>query len=629
MSAHSSPAAPKLPLHVRRFLPLLGRELQAAIPWVSFFLGMTVVALVQGVFLDGDTIGVVLGVDDGSYARLVSWMAVFAMGVQLALFDDRHGTEAFLETLPVSRRERFVVRVLSGVVVVVALNVVNVVVAVVAGLRDARHLIDPELPWQIIALTAMAWIIRDLSALAMGFLCSGLRQLSWMLLVVWVMVLFGIHLLVPGKSLWTPMAMGVVFPVAGRVVVHWGGVVLHVVVTVVAFALAVGLRADTGARAATEGLPRWRRLLHSRLTVAAGFALMAFVYWRFWQAVPDAPRVVTTERLIVTTRPVQSVAAMARDADLDTAYVEQQFGVVFPRHVRVAATGQLENAHGKAHGLAIALSPQDLGDRFVLTHELAHAAAWLLSEGVTSRDSSLSAFNEGLANAVARRRGLTAPSGHGDPHTVVLPLYRQRLLTDELLTNPSAAIATGGEGLPYALGELFIQTLIDLYGEDAPNMFLQALPASYARGHRGIALWRDAHTAAGLSFEFVRAQVFARVKDAADNDDDDADADAEKGDGAGDVAKKAKRPSRRRPLVSVADLGSSLTIDALDEHGAVISDGVTCVLRELPDQRTDSYERGCHIIKGRLVAPVVEVQVVVTNADGEARSAWTRIPIRR
>jgi hypothetical protein len=145
--------------------------------------------------------------------------------------------------------------------------------------------------------------------------------------------------------------------------------------------------------------------------------------------------------------------------------------------------------------------------RFVLYHELTHVFAAALDEGISAnRDAEARFFQEGLANYVAYEL-LDAPEERAHDRLIAAAARAQFQIRFEDLLNVPAFVARYDEHLIYDFGELWVASLVESCGQNAPERLLRALGSSAGpQKLLGRSLWRHALQQQGCDIDRVLAR---------------------------------------------------------------------------------------------------------------------------
>lgn len=219
-------------------------------------------------------------------------------------------------------------------------------------------------------------------------------------------------------------------------------------------------------------------------------------------------------------RDQKKVAALMKDSD--EAFVTVADALKAPESSRaeritVDLTSPLGSHNaGQAYWKKIRMTLQETPEESlaVLGHEIAHVVIDQITDGrLEDSFSSSRWFHEGLASwieyqyfreddaAVEYNRWLALASTWGEVHF-------DELVEDAVLTELRDSY------LVYPAGMKFIESLVAVYGEEAPSQLLTALGRPDGpRKLSGLSLWRDATTAADFDLERIRTRFRKDLRD--------------------------------------------------------------------------------------------------------------------
>jgi hypothetical protein len=127
-------------------------------------------------------------------------------------------------------------------------------------------------------------------------------------------------------------------------------------------------------------------------------------------------------------------------------------------------------------------------------------------------------FHEGLATHVEYQL-FRPPDAIFAQHLAAAAAYQRKSAEFEKLIDDSEWRIEHDPNLAYPLGQIFIEALIEVYGENAPAMVLRALAREEAPEKlSGLDLWRDALQAEGWDLSRVTTAYYRRLRDLADRE---------------------------------------------------------------------------------------------------------------
>lgn len=574
---------------------LCRREVGVLLPWLLFMVAAHMVVLVQSVVDDRSPLGL-LGWNKDGTDRVFGFCLWFVVGARIGDHDVRRGTVSFLNTLPVSPQLRFMVRAGCVGAFAAAIACLGELPTVVALLRSGD---DTHIGAALVGIgvSVVCYALRDITTVLLGLACAPLRQLTWLLAVS-----LGVAtLLADDHPRWGPL-----LPTYAAIPVEVGhtwrveqvGPLL--LVAVAAAALLIGARAGVPRRSI-----RWWPALTPRLVriVWPLTLLLFFGLWQMaWSAAAPAPvEELRTRHFVFRARHTATIDGAAFDDDVDA--LQRAFSHELTRPIRAHVTQRLAGAHGAASGTLMVLKSVD--DRFVVAHEVAHVLAHEVSGGAMAT-AKLEVFGEGLASHMARRV-VQVPSTadeHADPMARLVP--HAATFDDSWFYDADAVRERGGGVLIYAVGELFVDAMVDIYGKDAPLRVLRAVGERKGVRLRAEHALLDAIARSDMHIGAIRTRFYARLAEAAAK------------------AEAARTTPPRPPLVHAQIEGGTLVVGGVDEFGVAVD--VSCAVRDHASIRNYDEHHACRVPLQALAGPTAEVRV---SRGPYVHSAWTRVPLPR
>lgn len=575
---------------------LARREFFVLLPWLLFMVATHLVVLVQSVVDENAPLALLGWARDGT-DRVFGFSLWFVVGARIGDHDVRRGTESFLNTLPVSPQLRFAVRAATVCALATAMAALGELPTVVALLR----LDDPtDLGAALLSVGVgvACYALRDIATVLLGLAFAPLRQLTWLLAAS-----FGLAVALANSD---DPRLGPLLPTYAAIPVEVGGtwrveaIGPFVLFGVATAALLVGARAGAPRR----GI-RWLPALTPRL-VRFVWPLTLVVFFGLWQmawsAVSPAPvEELRTRHFVFRARSTAAIDGDVLDNDVDA--LQREFATQLKGPMRAHVTHRLAGAHGAARGTLMAI--KSINDRFVVAHEVAHVLAHEVSGGAMAT-AKLEVFGEGLASHMARRvvDGPSVADEHKDPMARLVP--HAATFDDSWFYDADALRARGGGVLVYAVGELFVDAMVDVYGKDAPLRVLRAVGERKGARLRAELALLDAVARSDLHIGAIRTRFYERLSAAA--------AQAE-----------ATRTTPPRPPLAHAQIeGRTLVVSGVDEFGVAVD--VTCAVRDHPYIHEYDTHDTCRVPLVELAGPTAEVRV---SRGPYVHSAWTRVPLPR
>lgn len=593
---------------------LMRREVRAAAPWTLVFLvGWVIVVLERDPGVPWP---------DSLASIAPPW---FWIGYLLGGRDEREGTEAFLEALPISRVTHVLVRYLAaqlclGLAIAIVFSIMTI------RLHAGELTVDRDEAVAAAArssITAFVVLSCALSA-GLGAVRLGVVAVSFPLVLLLVENFLVDRELWPKRLQLTDLST----------IVDLGGQLRQSDQALMVWALMMlampGIMIFSGThRRRSSGSGR-RSVYWLRGVIGC---LVAFVICNRVVSFPATPVVVSTQHYDFilpagTAKPDPSHLATL-DADFET--LAGWFGVNPDERLRADATGSLPGAHGKAAGRLIALDVDTGLQRSTVAHETAHVLASMVSNGAFNEVPEFDVLAEGLATHLAFR--ITDPGSATNPRLANLaPLTRIGILNDLHFVDADAARAIGSRMTPYYTGTAVVEAISALYGNDAVFRVVRAAEAARLSELSGAALRQDLFGRTGLWWAPVLADARARVDAAIARTDEQDGTPASTA--ASEPSPEAPSPStpdeqelsrdRRTPLPTASLRDGNLMISAARPDGRPFpsNDQIDCHFKSSHDE--DDARRGCSIPLSRLAGTWADVRVRVGN---NPVSPWLRIAL--
>jgi hypothetical protein len=451
----------------------------------------------------------------------------FTLGAGLLARELEDGTLAFLDGLPLRRRDVFLAKlaVAGGCLFLFA------IVEPVAGwlLHLAlRHSVDEPVAAATLGALALRNVVLVGMGLGLGLLFGFVRNLAWALFAMacaLVMVL---------RSAW-PRAAAAIDP-TGLVADGWAtqGFGEETAWTVLGLALAcLALAYGLFAHAGGATMARLARIAERRGVVPIAYAgaivLLCVAAYAERDApgadtdgasgahgrdavVVDRPAARRAPRKIATAHYVFNVPAgmaieerdlMAADRAFDSALKALSITMRGGEPIDVDLAGSVANTDGLAAHDRIRINVHP-GWENTLVHETVHVVAERLAgEAHRGELYRMRVFNEGLARWAEPERRASAQR-RGAEDLAVATVFRRRQLGQDNLLDADALARDLDWELAYPLGARLVDALVARYGGDAPVRVLLALnQAAFPRDLNGYELYRSAFQLAGFDLNLV------------------------------------------------------------------------------------------------------------------------------
>jgi hypothetical protein len=574
---------------MKAFAFLLRRELRAMAPVAVFFLAWWITAFAaepSSLWPDWS----------GTNALALWWLGAFFGGR-----DERQGTAAFLDALPVSRPTRVVVQCIAAIMTLgIAVAIAFVLVWVRLHDRSSWDGADPAV---VLAARACGGaFVMGAAMLAAGIATAplGVVAVTFPVIFLLLQTLFKTEL-GPWRRLLPDEVVNLV-EVGGHVRQSTPAFLFWLVFTIVCVELAVVF--SRRPRRLTE---RARGgLVGFFVVVATVFTLIAVNHIR---ALPAPPVVVETRHYVFSLPAGTTVPEPAHLAqlDADAETLARWFGLTLDEPLRADATATLPGAHGKASGRLIALDVDTGLHRRVVAHETVHVLASMASSGAFNEPSALDTLSEGLAEYLTFR--LLTPHLTINPKLKRLaPVVRNKELTDWHFVSAADAEALGGPAYPYFTGAAVVQAIADLSGEEAVFRMVRVAEGAVGTGHTGDVLRLELFGQAGLWWPAVLSRARALVNESI------AAADASAPSTSKTSEERQLELDRRSPLPTVRVVDRKLVISAVRPDGSMFpaTDEIHCSVVDSITFDVPPIE-SCNVSLSELAGTWANIQVSVGN----------------
>jgi len=373
--------------------------------------------------------------------------------------------------------------------------------------------------------------------LSLGLALSFLRRFGWLVLglLCWGYIMVREQL--PAIAVLDLFAIGDAHFEGSRWIVPSRPLAVQMSLAVVLLAIAYSLFLGMGDRL----MRGFQRLTQSRLgnacllaggfmvTIVCGALVFRFLQAEYADYEPDENGVTiaypswATSRarslhyeFIYPTNLTDRAGALLDDADTVHEKVRTFFAADAGSTLVVDATSYLPRHAGVAFWdkIRLDLSTTDhLGTlRSILGHETAHVFLERLSDSrLSDKMNSTSFFHEGVASYIEYR--LFEPERDIDALRSIAAVMRAREEVDFAEMVDSELLASRRDtNLVYPLGEVFVEAVVERYGESAVPKIVRALVREDApEGLSGLNLWRDVFQACGFNLDEVVDEFFAKL----------------------------------------------------------------------------------------------------------------------
>ncbi|MEO7576739.1 MAG: ABC transporter permease subunit [Massilia sp.] len=533
-------AAVGAPLGAAMMRGLLRKELRAQRPFLVLVFALelmhlfTVLTIPSELKSLGQTFDSVTWLD-----AFIGLLLAFAIGSGLLVREIDDGTLAFLDGLPLTRRDVYLAKFSAAMVVTAVPGVLGTLIVVATHLvtRDSLdYQIHPGLLWTNLWLT----ILLNALGVTLGMLLGFLRHLAW---IVFAMAVVAVALIKKAAP-----DLGAALDPTELTLPHFVGASWRLPAatlwTQLGAAILCGLLALALFNAAGTLLPRWRawrasRTLSARLGVpllwiliggatTAGAVYLFGTYAQKGAGAGDeavafahsADGHAATTHYTFTYQAVNSarVNELIDGADDTFLSVAKLLGVEPGGPVDVDLSGSIDNTAGTAYFDRIRMDLVKIDSLDVLAHETTHVFARRLAGGENARElDGMTVFNEGLAHWVegklARDAEQQAQFASKEELVEAIISSRHQVAPRDLTSYANLMAKVDGD-LKYPLGALVVDRLVRRYGAAAPATLLRTLGrADFPRELEGYALWQTAFQLSGFDLDLVFDDYARRLKE--------------------------------------------------------------------------------------------------------------------
>lgn len=538
---------------IRPFFTLLKKEVRALLP-----LGLLGFALISGDLIsrplteriDENTYNHVAGIAEGEGGTLAFIFWLLAFFIAYAAFPREHDerTIEFLYAIPVRRSAIFFAKALAGVLVLWAVAVMGQCTNYVLQALNPNSIHGHQMTWELALRVVFLHGTVATVLYAHGLLASAFRMFGVLPYVLLFFIIANVTELVPSIVWLSPGSIVSTEYEGAMLVIPWGYIAIHVVVSSLA---------GMAAYVAWMGpLDRMRELFATRSTLATivlavgamavcGIGMVLFIIWvamtygQPGHAPPEDPR---------AERPVEEVSFATAEARTDhyafvypssmqdralrlisraDRIVETASSVMGASRIPSLTVDMAESSghhEGIASGTRIRMGTQGQSD-WRLVHVLAHESAHVLQSEVSNRylmehGQTTRFFIEGGAEWIAfetvsegRLAGTVTVEEQSEDAELrrfsrivaAASFERHRIRLEDTLDDASFR-ARWDTTLAYPYGETFAEAVARACGDAAVGRaFATFGRAGAPQDITGESLYRDAFASIGCDFEAVAA----------------------------------------------------------------------------------------------------------------------------
>lgn len=493
-----------------------------------------------------------------SAASVVSVTFILCVVVSMGLVvrEKDEGTLLYLDGLPLSRFAVYLAKWICAVVLITAINLLWTVESIVYELLSSGSA-SPPTPWRSIGVFTVLECFVSVYFITILIAFSFLRRWALVALGGIFWITFGLksmqipyaELLDPFTLIETPAeiddrwewprlqlivmsAIGTVAWVAGYFIFSlrqgasnaftrgmkeawWGklaGVFAIILVIVIWIGILVVTSWDEGMKVAAEEAEKAKSrpapLDGNEVVVTAGSEHFLFIYRdknkrRMKALVKSADPAFETVADFLEVPEARRADRIT--VDLSSPLASHNAGQAYWKKIRMALpekeNGEEKEAKGEREALAI------------LGHEVTHVFIDQITQGRLEESfDSARWFHEGLASYVEFRFFRDDTGATAYRRWVALASRWNEVEFAEMVEN-SVFSSLRDPFLAYPAGYLWVDSLVRVYGDEAPAKLLRAIGREDGpRKLEGLALWRDACLAAGYDLERVRSDFRSQLK---------------------------------------------------------------------------------------------------------------------
>lgn len=484
----------------------------------------------------------------GNAGSVVGMTFILCLVVSLGLMvrEKDEGTLLYLDGLPISRFSVYLAKWLVAVALIFTINLLWTLESVIYDLLS-RGSTSPPTPWRsigvftllelalsvyfltiliafsflrrwaLIAVGAMFWIVFGLKSMQVPY--AGLldpftlidapaaidERWEWPLLHLAVMGVTTVIAWFTGYFIFSIRQGGVSAFSRGMREAWWGklaGVCAIILVVVMWIGILIAISWDDGVKAARAEAEKARNATppdRKNEIVTDASEHFRFIFRR--QATRRMETVIAeADPVFDTVADFLELPDDHRDdlvtVDLSSPLAAHNAGQAYWKKIRMALPARDKKRPDPEEREAIA----------ILGHEVAHVFIDQITDGRLEESFDAARwFHEGLASYVEFRFFRDDSGATAYRRWVALAAKWEEVEFSEMVVN-KAFSAQRDPFLAYPAGYLWVDSLVRVYGDDAPAKLLRALGREDGpRKLAGLALWRDACLAAGFDLERVRS----------------------------------------------------------------------------------------------------------------------------
>ncbi len=476
---------------------------------------------------------------------MFGFVLVFALASGLLVREYDEGTMEFLDALPVSRSRVFAVKVTVTLLILLLVLVLDIGTAVLLHALS-RNSLDQSFHLRLLATALFLRGCQLFVVLSLGLALSFLRRFGWLVLGVVFWSYIFLRDSIPSITVLDLFAIAEPQFEGDRWIVPQRLLMVQLGLGAVLMATAYGMFLGVGDRLC-RGLQRLTRTRRGNACLFAGGVLLVIVggalgYRVISNEVSDSEadengvtivypswstsRARSTHfEFIYPTNLSRRAQKLISTADAVHEKVRMFFGTESGDTIVVDATSVLPRHAGLAFWDKIRLDLSVTDDnatlQSILGHETSHVFLERLSDSRLSEQmNSTRFFHEGVASYV-EYHSFRPERAIETLHSVAAVMHSRGEVKFNELIDSDLLSARRDTDLVYPLGEVFVEALVERYGEPAVGKLVRALTRDDAPGGlSGLDLWRDVFQACNYSLDDVLGTFFVKLDAAAERNRD-------------------------------------------------------------------------------------------------------------
>jgi hypothetical protein len=457
----------------------------------------------------------------------------FALAAGLLVRERDEGTLSFLDALPVSRAQVFACKALPALAVLWLIPLSDLVLKVLLH-HWSKTSLETQSPVPLFVTATFLDVVSCVVYFSFALALSFLRRFAFLALgLVLCAYLFLQELHVPLVPLFDILSLGEpvfrgrawLLPKA-KLLIHLSLALGSMAVAFISFQM----MGDSSQRLAERLKRRRGAIVLTALGTAAAVLVWVglFIFWSVRSA-SEKPNEVHYEtwptsrantaryQFLYRENEAGKLNQLLSRADAAEARVRTFLSAAPISRIEADLTGSAPRTAGVAHWKTVQMDLAAAGNdaealTAVLGHETTHV--YIDHEGQSRLEEDFNStrfFHEGLASYVEYH--LFRPTNQlSSLRRVAAVMRSRREVTLEELLDSDALTLKRDTDLVYPLGEVFVDALVQRYGESAPGKVVKAFARPNApRSLHGVALWQDVLQACGYNLSAVEDVFYAEL----------------------------------------------------------------------------------------------------------------------